>query len=316
MSQNNSKQPVLAVVGPTACGKTSLSIELALALGAEILCCDSRAAYKYFDICSAKALPAERKGVPHHLTDLVEPEEHFSAGRFAQLGRKCIEEIAARGNLPLLCGGTGLYARALLEGISMPEISPDFTLRQELREIAEKEGNEALWLKLKALDPLSAQRLHVNDRFRIVRALEVSILTKRPFSQLAARSESPYQTTWIGLTFNDRQNLKDKIRQRLLHQMDSGLLAETKRLYERCGPLPIFQKTVAYRDLIAHIEGRLSLEEAVEASVQHGYQLARRQMMWFKANPLIHWFAVDEISQAEIFDLALSLARELKSGSG
>jgi tRNA dimethylallyltransferase len=294
------KRPkVVAIVGPTCTGKTDLSLYIARRIPAEIICCDSRNVYKYFDIGSAKPTPVERSEVPHHLIDVAEPDEDFTAALYASLGKAALEEIAGRGRLPIVCGGTGFYARALLQGLAIPEVPPQKELRSQLQ-MQEKIEPGFLHRRLLELDPGTAQRLNPNDHFRLVRALEVCTVTGRAFSELARSREAPYQVLWIGLSIRDREKLKTLIKERLQEQMVQGMLAEVQELCRRFGRSQKLMNTVNYRDLCKYLAGELSMVDALAASCQHNYQLARRQMMWFKTNPEICWFYVDETFREKI----------------
>ncbi|MBX9571312.1 MAG: tRNA (adenosine(37)-N6)-dimethylallyltransferase MiaA [Candidatus Obscuribacterales bacterium] len=305
-----SKQKVLAIVGPTCTGKTALSIKVAKELGGEIICADSRNIYKYFDIGSAKPTLDERQGVPHHLIDVAEPSENFTAAQFRELGTRAIEEISARENLPIVCGGTGFYTRALLEGLSIPAVPPQDDLRKNLASEADEKGNEFIYEKLSQLDPETAIRLNANDRFRVIRALEVCITTGKRFSELAGSRELPYETMWIGLTVTDRSKLRSLIEKRLAEQMELGMLDEVKMLLSKYGRSQKIMNTVNYRDLTAYLAGEQSLESALEGAITHNYQLARRQMMWFKSNPEIHWFYTDETPREKIAEEILGRVRK------
>lgn len=294
------KIPVLAVVGPTCTGKTSLAIKICKTFGGEVIACDSRTVYKYFDIGTAKPTHEEQAGIRHHLLDVAEPEEEFTAARFRQLGQSAIAQMIREGKVPVVCGGTGFYSRSLLQGLAIPAVPPNAQLREQLNKEAESAGNKALHDKLAQLDPATAERLSVNDRFRVIRALEVSLGAGKPFSEAAAKVDPPYDTLWIGLTVGDRSVHRQLIRARLHEQLAQGLFEETNRLYRIYGANQRLLHTVNYRDLVAHIEGKLSWQEAVIRCEQHNYQLARKQMIWFKANPATHWFAVDQISPDDL----------------
>ncbi len=293
------KWKVLAIVGPTCTGKTALSLAVAKKFPAEIICCDSRNVYKYFDLGSAKPSMAEREALPHHLIDLAEPDQEFTAGQFAKLASVAIEDISTRNKLPVLCGGTGFYAKALLQGLSIPPIGPQNQLREEMR-IEESKNPGILHEKLKKLDPSTASRLNPRDIFRITRALEVCIVSGKTFSDLAGSKESPYDVLWIGLTIKNREKLKELIKVRLKEQMASGMLDEVEKLYSKYGENQKLINTVNYRDLIKYIKGEYSMERAMEEAERHNFQLARRQMMWFKSNPEIKWFHVDELSREKV----------------
>jgi tRNA dimethylallyltransferase len=308
-----SKQKVLAIVGPTCTGKTAMSIRVAKEIGGEIICADSRTIYKYFDIGSAKPTEEERQGVPHHLIDVADPSENFTAAQFREMGAQAIAEISARGNLPIVCGGTGFYTRALLEGLSIPPVPPQDELRQTLAREADENGNESIYEKLCQLDPETAIRLNANDRFRVIRALEVCLSTGKRFSELAGSRELPYETMWIGLTVTDRSKLRTLIEKRLDEQMQLGMLAEVKELLAKYGRSQKIMNTVNYRDLSSYLAGEQSMESALEGALRHNYQLARRQMMWFKSNPAIHWYFTDETPKEKIAEEILGQAREFWS---
>src|SRR5262249_50830685 len=205
---------VVAIVGPTASGKTALSLSISERLPAEIVACDSRTIYRYMDIGTAKPSAAERAHIRHHMLDLVDPDEVYTVAQYKEDGTKAIEDILSRGRVPIVVGGTGFYARALLEGLEIPAVEPQPELRASLRELADAEGRPALHKKLAELDPVSAARIGVNDVFRIIRAIEVSVVCGRPFSDLARRVPPRYDTLWIGLTAANRSILYEAIRRR------------------------------------------------------------------------------------------------------
>lgn len=306
---DGAKPTVIAIVGPTASGKTALSLELARRLNAEIIACDSRTVYRHFDIGTAKPSKEEQSAVRHHLIDVAEPTENFTAADFAQAGEKAIADIVSRGKLPIVAGGTGFYARALLEGLSIPRVAPQESLRKELREFADVFGNQALYDRLQAADPQTAARLNVNDRFRVIRALEVQAVTGIPMSEAATIKPPPFNCLWIGLTFNNRKFLHEAIKERFWAQMESGMLAETKSLLARYGESQKLMHTVNYKELCDLLSGRLDEKTAHEKAVQHNIQLARRQLIWFRANKSIAWFAVDDFEKAA---LAAAVQRHLQ----
>lgn len=293
------KQKVLAIVGPTCTGKTALSLCIGKKIPSEIICCDSRNVYKYFDIGTAKPTRAEQAAVPHHLVDVVEPDEDFTAAQFAQMAKEAIAEIASRQRLPVICGGTGFYARALLEGLKIPQIGPQNELREELKSMEEQAAG-SLHARLLELDPASAERLNPRDIFRIIRALEVTMVSGKPFSEQAGEREPDFDVLWIGLSIQDREYLKQLIHLRMKEQMEAGMLAEVENLLGRFGASQKLMNTVNYKDFLQHLSGEFDLKKAVEEAERHNYQLARRQIMWFKTNPAINWYYVDKVSRAEI----------------
>jgi len=293
------RQKVVAIVGPTCTGKTALSLQIGRKIPAEIISCDSRNVYKYFDIGTAKPSKGEQAEINHHFIDVVEPDQDFTAAQFAREGSRLIEEICARGKLPIVCGGTGFYARALLEGLSIPEVPPQKELRESLQK-EEDNDHGLLHRRLSELDPITAQRLNPNDRFRLVRALEVCLTTGKTFSELARAVEAPFDVLWIGLSIRDREKLKVLIKSRVDQMILSGMLDEVKDLCARFGRSQKIMNTVNYRDLCKYLAGELSYDDALIEVYRHNYQLARRQMMWFKTNPKLSWFYVDESSREKI----------------
>jgi tRNA dimethylallyltransferase len=254
------------------------------------------------DIGTAKPTEEERGRVPHHMFDVVDPDESYTCAQYKDDAARIIDAVHARGRVPIVCGGTGLYARALLEGLSIPPVPPQPELRSSLAQFADEHGNERLHDRLKELDPSSASRLSVNDRFRVVRAIEVCTVLGIPFSQAASKQPPAFNTIWIGLTVEDRSYLKRAIEKRLQAQLKAGLIEEAARLYHRYGCARALMNTVNYREFIDHFTGLFSFEQALEECIRHNYQLARRQIMWFKTNIAINWFTIDTLSSAELFD--------------
>lgn len=287
------EQPLSLVVicGPTASGKTALALRLAEHFAVEIISADSRQVYRQMDIGTAKATAEERTLVPHHLVDVVDPDEDFSAADFLQLGRKALEEIAGRGHLPLVVGGTGLYIEALLRGlVDAPGADPD--LRRELLQWEERHGPGSLHKRLQAVDPVLAEQLAPRNLVRIVRALEVFYQSGQPLSELQARHAavpSPYRVITIGLA-PQRELLYERIDRRVEAMMAAGLLTETEALLAR-GYSPRLKalQTIGYRECIDHLAGDTSLQEAVGLIQRNSRRYAKRQMTWFKRDNEIIW---------------------------
>jgi tRNA dimethylallyltransferase len=303
------KPTVIALVGPTASGKTALSLSLAAQLNAEIIACDSRTVYLHFDIGTAKPTKEEQSAVRHHLIDVADPNDNFTAADFAEQAQRAIADIVGRGKVPIVAGGTGFYARALLEGLNIPQVPAQEELRKQLREFADAFGNQALHDRLKAVDPDSALRLGVNDRFRIIRALEVHTVLGVPMSAAAGRIQPPFNCLWIGLTVNDRQYLHDTIKRRFFAQMEQGLLEETARLLACYGESQKLMHTVNYKELVQLLAGRIDARQAHTLAVQHNIQLARRQLIWFRANRQITWFPIDTLDAGR---LCQAVSRHIK----
>jgi tRNA dimethylallyltransferase len=306
-SAANTAKPVIAIVGPTASGKTALSLKLAEKLPVEIVACDSRTIYRRMDIGTAKPSADEQAAVRHHLLDVADVNEIYTVANYKEAAGQAIDDIHSRGKIPIVCGGTGLYARALLEGLSIPEVPPNQELRDELNEFADKNGNDQLFQRLAALDPVTAERLNANDRYRVVRALEVSITLGKPFSQAATLKPAPYPTIWIGLGVNNRQYIKDLIESRLEEQFNAGLINEVQALLSDYGPTRTLLNAVPYKEVIAYLDGNCSLGEAKLDAIKHNYQLARRQIMWFRANEKTDWFMVDVEDRKRVFSQVTEL---------
>ena len=287
---------VIAIIGPTCTGKTALSIKVAQALGGEIIACDSRTIYRHMDVGTAKPSMEERCGVPHYMFDVVDPDVPYTVAEYKVQATDAINDIFARGLTPIVCGGTGFYSRALLEGLVIPEVAPQEELRKEFRELAEREGNEALFQKLVELDPVTAQRLNANDLMRVIRALEVSIFCQKPFSEVVTKSDLPFSVVWIGLRPSSRELLREAIARRFEEQLRSGLVDEVEQVYKKFGPCRTLLNTVNYTEFIAYIDGKTDFQSAKEESLTHNNQLARRQLIWFKTNSAINWFEFDQFS--------------------
>lgn len=295
------KPLVIAFVGPTCTGKTALSIDIAEALKTEIIACDSRTVYRYMDVGTAKPSKAEQRGIPHHLLDVADPPEIYTAANYKEDAGKVLRELIEKGRTPIVCGGTGLYSRVLLEGMNIPNVAPNVEMREELNKLADRDGIEALHKILEECDPASYARIMKNDRFRIIRAIEVTKALGIPFSQAATRAEVPYEVMWIFLTVDDRSILQKRIRERLLQQVNDGVIEETKLVLEKFGKTNSLENAVPYKEYLQYLEGQISLEEAHEEAVKHNQALARRQIMWFRANKAARTFCVDKMTKSEIF---------------
>jgi tRNA dimethylallyltransferase len=290
------KTKIVVILGPTASGKSSLALDVAREYGAEIISVDSMLVYKGMDIGTAKPSSAELATVPHHLVDIVEPDGEFSAADYRKAAITAIADITAKGKKVVLVGGTGLYLRALLDGIFKGPGRND-ELRRKLNEKIEDGGLVALHAELARVDPDAAQRIHPNDATRIVRALEVFELTGKTITSLQREdvlSVSPYHTLKVGLT-KERAELYAGIEQRVDEMMDEGLLAEVKGLLARgYGSELKPMQALGYKEMVSHIEGGVSLEEAVDALKKHTRRFAKRQLTWFGKDKEIRWFASSE----------------------
>lgn len=293
------KPKILAVVGPTASGKTALAVELALRLGGEVVCCDSMQIYREMSIGTAKPTEEERRGVPHHLFDIKDPDEPFSAQEYAALAEAAVTDILSRGKLPVFCGGTGLYLDAFLRGGMQETPGADPALRAELTAFAEAHGAEALHARLVAVDPESAAQAHPNNLRRVIRALEIYSLTGVPKSEWDRRTRtlpSRYNAAVLGLVFADRALLYERIERRVDIMLADGLLEETRALldagvFERS---PTAAAAIGYKELLPYLRGESSLEEAVTELKTATRRYAKRQLTWFCAKDYVHPLVMDE----------------------
>lgn len=298
---------LIAIVGPTAVGKTAISLRLAGDLEGEIISADSRQIYRGLDIGTDKASPAQQAQAPHHLLDVVAPDQVLTLAQYQRAAYAAIDEIHARGRQPLLVGGTGLYVRAVLEGLGIPEVAPDEPLRQELEAYAASHGSLALHGRLAALDLVAAARIDHRNVRRIIRALEVCLITGQPISELQAAAPPPYRLLRIGLA-RPRAALYARIDQRVDEMMARGLLAETQRLLEAgySPQLPALTG-LGYRQMIQYLQGELGYDAAVAAIKQQTHRFVRQQSTWFRRDdPRIVWFDLEEVGYEGI----LAAARE------
>lgn len=300
--------PLLVVIpGPTASGKTALSLHVAEQLRGEIISCDSVAVYRELEIGTAKPSKEVRRRVPHHLIDIASPEELVTAGDYSRLARQAINEISARGHLPVVVGGSGLHLRALLEGLfAGPPRSEELRIR--LRERAMERGTGYLHKLLHRIDPAAAQTIHANDVPKVVRALEVSISARAPMTGLWQQGRDVLQgfrILRIGLNPN-REALYQRINQRAHEMFSAGLLDETRMLIDRYGPSLWPLNSLGYKQAMQHLRGELSLEQAIVATQQGHRNYAKRQMTWFRREPEVHWiteFGSEAGVQKQVVDL-------------
>ncbi len=289
--QTTEKPNIVCVVGPTASGKTAFAIELAKQRNGEIVSCDSMQIYKYMDIGTAKPTAKERAEVPHHMIDFADPNEDYSVAEFVSKARTCIDDIISRGKLPVLCGGTGLYIDSVVNQIEYPEGMRDDKYRAELWEIAESEGNEVLHNMLREIDEIAAESIHPNNTKRVIRALEIcktSGMTKTEADKLAVATPI-YEAEIIGLNM-DRERLYERINRRVDIMMEEGLLDEVKRLAEMgIRRNSTAMQAIGYKELLLYIDGKCSLDEAVEKIKLESRRYAKRQLTWFRRNKEIVW---------------------------
>lgn len=285
MKKSNLKKKVIAVVGPTASGKTAFAVELANKINGEIISADSRLVYRGFDIGTAKPTKAEMQEIPHYMIDIVEPECDYTAALYAREASKIIDSIISRGKTPIVAGGTGLYFRLLLENYVMPEVEPNYDLRKEL----EKYSSEDLHNMLSGLDAESAAKIYSTDKKKLIRALEIVKTLEKPISEVRGVSdESDYEVEWIGLNF-PREELYDRINRRVDVMIDMGLVEETKNLLKKHGNISNIINTIGYREITKYLNAKMSLEEAKNLLKQNTRNYAKRQLTWFRKNSAIKW---------------------------
>jgi tRNA dimethylallyltransferase len=284
------KLPLLVLVGPTAVGKTAISVGVARRLGAEIISGDSMQVYRGMDIGTAKITPDEMDGVPHHMIDIKEPDEPFSVAEFQARVDTLIREILGRGRLPMLVGGTGLYVRAVLQEYTFTEMEGDPDLRERLAAEEARHGAGHLHRRLAAVDPTAAERLHPNDLRRIIRALEVFETTGVPISQTqtAGEAEPRYDDLFIGLTM-ERDLLYGRIDMRVEQMLAAGLQHEVGRLLKRFPPSTQALEAIGYREMVWHLRGLLTYPETAALIQRNTRRFAKRQFTWFKRDERIRW---------------------------
>ena len=300
--------PLLVVIlGPTGSGKTALSLCLAEQFHGEILNCDSVAMYREFEIGTAKPNPAERLRAPHHLLDCVEPTSFFTAGEYARMARSTLDQIRLRRKLPIVVGGTGLYLRALLEGLfSGPERSEE--LRDRLRTLAARKGPMHFWKVLHKLDPVAAKKIHANDTPKLIRGIEVCLASRRRMTEMWEQGReglTGFRILRLGLN-PDRQLLYERINQRAREMFTRGLIEETRQLLQKYGHGATPLKSLGYKQALQCIRGELTVESAIDAAQQAHRNYAKRQMTWFRREPDVAWlegFGDDSAIQREAMNL-------------
>ena len=307
---------MLAVVGPTATGKTALGVALAEAFEGEVISADSMQIYKGLDVGTAKVAPDETHGIPHHAVDILEPDEPFSVADFVTLAGTLEADISARGRLPILVGGTGLYVQSFLYGVRFAaEKTPDGLREQLAAEMAEK-GPEAMYKELQAADPEAAAAIHPNNQVRVLRALEHFRATGKRLSEQKAQSlppERPYRSLVLGLDFPDRAQLYRRIDLRVDKMLDAGLLDEAKLVYDHRQTYRTAAQAIGYKEFLGVLDGTLTEQEALELVKLRSRQYAKRQLTWLRRNPAIHWIYWEKDRD---FACALQISTEILTASG
>ena len=311
------KPNILVICGPTASGKTALAAELALRFGGEVVSADSMQVYRRMDIGTAKPTQSEQRGVPHHMIDVAEPEENYSVARYVADAVPIVDGILARGKLPIIAGGTGLYIDHLVAGRQFAPFQPDSGLRPQLQARAREEGLPALYAQLAQVDPDAAGNIHPNDEKRIIRALEVFLSTGKPLSQHDRESRalpSRYTPLTIALNFAQRPHLWERIDRRVDQMMAQGLEGEVRALLESgIPPDCTAMQAIGYKELAAAIRSGLPVQSGAEEVKLRSRQYAKRQLTWFRRNRDARWFEWEKIPD---FSAALSFSTELIREAG
>ena len=284
--------PIICIAGPTASGKTALAVALARELDGEVVSCDSMQVYKRMDIGTAKPSPEERQGIPHHMIDVAEPWEDYSVGRYCADAAPIVEDIVSRGKTAIIAGGTGLYMDSLIRGNDFAPF-PSTGVRERLEREADREGMEALLARLRAVDPEAAARLHLSDRKRIIRAMEVYLETGETITAHNRRTQAlppRFSPVWLGLDFESRAELYSRIDRRVDVMLEAGLLEEIRALLrsgipEKCTAM----QAIGYKEFTDALDGRCTVEAAADQVRQSSRRYAKRQLTWFRRNGRIHW---------------------------
>lgn len=309
------KKPLIVLTGPTAVGKTSLSISLAKAVNGEIISADSMQVYKGMDIGSAKIRKEEMQGVTHYLVDILEPEEEFHIVKFQELAKAALEEIYAKGKIPILVGGTGFYIQAVTRDIDFTQAEQETSYREELEQFAKEKGAEYLHEKLHEVDSKSAENIHANNVKRVIRALEFYHQNGTPISEHNEEQKqqtSPYNLAYFVLTA-PREILYERIDRRVDQMMEEGLLEEVKSLRERgCHRGMVSMQGLGYKEILAYLEGEYPLEEAVRILKRDTRHFAKRQLTWFRREQDVIWVDKEQFhwNEAEILEYMMSVLKE------
>ena len=302
------KKTVIVIVGPTASGKTSLSIEIAKIMGGEIISADSMQIYKGMDIATAKPTTDEMQGIPHHLISIIDSDENFSVAAYKERAMNAVADIFSRGKTPIVVGGTGLYVDTLINNTTFFDFDKSDE-REKLQNRLEAEGIEKLYDELKAVDPETAERLHINDTKRILRALEVYNSTGKTITlqaELSHEEESEYDWFVIGLTAENREVLYDRINRRVDIMLENGLLEEGKEFFSS-EKSSTAKQAIGYKELKGFFDGSISLEEATENLKRETRRYAKRQLTWFRRNKNINWINIDNKTSEEVLTEALAI---------
>ena len=300
------KTKIICVVGPTASGKTALSVELAKRLNGEIISADSMQVYKGMSIATAAVTEEEKQGVEHYLVEFLTPDETFSVAEFVSLAKEKIADISNRGKLPIIAGGTGLFIDSLVKNITFSDVGVD----EELRSRLEEKTNDELYSMLESVDEDAAKNIHKNNRKRVIRALELYYggTSKTQQNEDSMKEESPFDALHIGINYKNRELLYNRINKRVDLMAENGLLDEAKAMLENSGSTSA--QAIGHKELAPYFSGDKTLEEALETIKQETRRYAKRQLTWFRRNENINWLYADEMQSSELIDSAEAIARD------
>ncbi len=315
------KIPVIAVVGPTASGKTALSIAIAKAFAGQVVSADSMQIYEKMNIATAKPTAQEMAGVPHHLIGFQPLNKKFSVAEYVELAGECIKKIHAQGDLPIVAGGTGLYVDSLLQNIQFSKEENGTDLREKITLEFEEKGAEYMLSYLREIDPETGARLHLNDKSRIIRAIEVFRATGKTLAQqkiISREQESPYKPLYIGINYRDRNVLYDRINRRVDIMVENGLLEEAEDFYNLDSKTTSCQ-AIGYKELAPYFNGEKTLDECLESLKIETRHYAKRQLTWFRKNENINWVYPDDYENTDqmleyVFDLVTEFLKEQQNG--
>lgn len=317
IEMSNKQRPLLVILGPTATGKTELAVEVALLTNGEVISADSMLVYKHMDIGTAKPTLDECKGVPHHLINILNPDQEFSVARYQSMAKSKIKDIHARGKLPILAGGTGLYIQSILDGYKFGKVKINYKLREKMRSYAQENGNLALHNKLHAVDPETAARLHPNDLKRIIRALEIYHETGKKMSSLnknnninsIEQQNSIYNAYVFGLSM-PREELYCRINKRVDQMLAGGLVDEVKCLLRSGYDTDLVSmQGLGYKEIAAYLKGEIDMDNAIYLIKRDTRRFAKRQLTWFRRDPRIKWFNIKDY--ANYYGLALEIIDQM-----
>ncbi len=300
------KIKIICVVGATASGKTELAVEIAKRVGGEVISADSMQVYKGMSVATAAVTKEEMQGIPHHLTEFLSPDESFSVAEFVRLARKKIYEIDSRGKVPVIAGGTGLFIDSLVDNISFSNVGVNEDVRNELNAL----DTDELYERLQKLDGKAAKDIHKNNRKRVIRALELYYggVSKTLQNELSKKEESPFEALYIGISYEDRQKLYDRINRRVDIMLENGLEEEAKRMLKKTSSTS--RQAIGHKELAPYFDGEITLCQATDNLKKETRHYAKRQLTWFRRNEKIHWLYADKMTKEELFDGAESLAKQ------